>query len=84
MSSFKGFAPVVAFALLGLFFTYQLRAILIDRQPLEMIVVTAEKKPVFPIPYYLCKHYYPLITQHGAFMRCYGGVPIVPTYREDI
>jgi len=44
---------------------------LIDRAPLEEIVVTVERLPELPVPYYLCAHLYPLITDHGKFMKCY-------------
>jgi hypothetical protein len=59
----RGFAPVVAFGLLGLFFCYQLEKVLIDRYPL--------RKPEPSVPYYMCRHLFPLITDHGKFHKCY-------------
>jgi len=56
------------------FFTWgywSMEQFLIDQYPLEEIVVTVEKIPELPVPYYLCKHLYPLITQHGQMMKCY-------------
>ena len=68
---------VPAFILTGIWIgmagTSWLSNTLIDRAKLEPIIVTVTKKPEPPIPYYLCKHRYPLISQHGDFMRCYRG-----------
>ena len=70
----RGLGPFVALALVALFFTWgylSMKQELIKRRPLEEIVITSVKLPELPVPYYLCRHLYPLITQHGQMMKCY-------------
>ena len=61
---------LAALTLLLAYGFYAFEQELIEAVPLEEVTVTEQKRPEWPMRYFICKYRFPEITQHGKFMHC--------------